>query len=201
VERSDPVGREPDDADPPAASQNIDPAGDVLAAPPSSREANAAPEPSPQDPSQRDDPFSEADLPPDFWDQHVSFDDLAPADCAPSRGAPEAPAAERDHAGAAVRPAAPVEPGGAADADRGRNGADSDSGDPPADDDPLGSSEAATEDTFAALRQLFPGRILNVEPLESADDLPTAEDAGSGAGGGPVFDGSDDADGAGIGVD
>lgn len=39
------------------------------------------------------------------------------------------------------------------------------------DDDALGGE--AEEDAFAALRRLFPGRILAVEPIETSDDAPT----------------------------
>jgi hypothetical protein len=186
-------------------------AGDVssglAAQPPSEPAANAAAAKQPQGPTKSENPFPEDDLPPDFWDDRVAFDDLVPADGAPPRRDRAAPEGESRPANAdsgresLQPPRATGDGAGGAAVERTQQHAAPDVDVPDADDAGAESSATAGEDAFAALRQLFPGRILSVEPFESADDRPTDEDVGSGGDEGPLFDGPDDADGAGVGVD
>ena len=98
------------------------------------------------------------ELPPDFWEREVSFEDLP----AVHDDGGETAAGER-------RAQAPSPP-----EQRGEPAHLASRSEPAADD----AADGGGEDTFATLRQLFPGRILSIEPTETADDAPTDGDDG-----------------------
>lgn len=115
------------------------------------RVAPIAAAPSPQN----SDEVGPEELPPDFWEREVSFEDL-PTDRNDDGGsATEERRATRSSPEADQ--AAPV-------ARRSEQDASS-----PVDDAP----DSSGADTFATLRQLFPGRVLSIEPSETVDDAAT----------------------------
>ena len=184
---------------------------------PDDRPSGAAPSEAAEEPGASG--LLEDDLPPDFWDDRVSFDDLAPTaprsdGAAADTRSPSAPAGDRGVEPAASGEGAVGDPGESGAGAPGR--ARSVPSGPPTGASAVGRRSATEElpdddgeaveggggaDTFDALRRLFPGRILAVDPVESDDDRSSAEAALDGADGGPLFDPAGDGDDHDGGVD